>query len=46
MLQLEVREANDQDTEIIVLSDVWLDRPHVVKGLKGLLSAYDESCQV
>lgn len=43
--QLVARERADVNTDLIVLSDVWLDRPNVVNGLKHMLGKYDEMCE-
>jgi hypothetical protein len=37
-------ERLDENTSVIVLSDVWLDRPKVQTGLKQLFKSYDAKC--
>lgn len=44
-VQLVEREQRDRNTDIIVMSDVWLDRENVLKGLKHMLGKYDEVCR-
>lgn len=43
-MNARLREHKDVNTDLIVLSDVWLDRPSVMRGLRHLLGKYDEIC--
>ena len=42
---LKLAEAQQVGTQIVVLSDVWLDRPRVMSGLKKLFGRFDIACQ-
>lgn len=43
--RLRREEEQQVDANVVVLSDVWLDRPRVISGLKKLFGRYDIECQ-
>jgi len=44
LAELQRDEQQQLDTQIVVLSDVWLDRPKVMGGLRKLFGRFDIAC--
>ena len=42
---LEQEELKEDTAQIVVLSDVWLDRPKVINGLRMMFFRYDALCK-